>query len=670
MHFDLHEGSPVSEYSRVEIYGLDYDKLQTLSGSKTEFITAIDNAGFTGHKIARLEYSGTDLYKALSNKVPTDPTSGKSIFARENKWEEEEGVYNIADVIFTPLPAETPADYATSSDYYGWLPYQNAPEYILPYQHKIGTAWDSRQWYRDDSVPDKKICRHFYFDNGLNFTVEDRLACGYFGTDFVHLHTCGWYTDYTGANYTDSIPYALNDGSNYLTAGGYDTWHMFKMAISSTGSATSWDNTLTVGITFTASGVEYVGIAFVMMSGGADPYPTYINICAIDRDLVEDNVYGTGEVGQGSWGPTSDTGGGGGGYDDSSDNVGDGSAQDSADKASTMDSALSAVLGAGFALHQILTVYDTLKYFYKVLFKTGAGSYLDRFVQSAYDPTSAIVALHLLPSKLLNALATSSHITAAGYDISSQMQADSGGALQPSDVNFPDLDAVGYYYMDKVALSPFFDAYPDFAPYTKCYLHLPYIGVQEIDINKIQYGYIQVTYYCEAITGNVAAHVWCEDRQEHRQYCYICTGNAAYKMPIYNTGANAGAISSGIAAISSAISGNIGGVVMGLSGAALGAAQQSVQASGNFGGNTGAIGDTTVWLEIIRPQWVQPEKYQKLKGLPSWVSGTISNAGNGNQLNGYTVISDIDLENVDATDWEKSEIIRLLRSGIRINGDL
>lgn len=679
MHFDLHEDSPVSEYSRVEIYGLDYDKLLTLAGTRTErfnnFISPTPPE-YLNYKLGYLYYNGPDLYKALSNTVPTDPEIGGCIFNRKNYMEDNGTGYVQHDAQLVPIDSE-PDDYHTSVHYYllelanvdigGNIVTAAFPQWVatdpdFPYD-------SSKQYYRDEAEPRKRLARKFYFDSGIGIALHDFIGHNYWGT--IALYGYGLWVS------TDNNTYAYR---NYFFGQGVNRYKSatdafeLGLGVARYGSSNVDSGHVMIGITFTKNDVEYVGFAVVEFSGGTDPYPTALHCHVIPREMVADNVYGTGEVGQGSWGPTSDTGGGGGSFDDTSDDAGDGEAQTTQDTQTAMNNAVSDCIVAGFQLHQLLTTSDYITPFYKVLFKTGTGSYLERFYQSAYDPTRAIVAFHKLPQALIQyrksgGSVVSSHVTAAGYDISQQMYTDSGGSLN---VDFPELEPIGSLYLGKIDFTqPYFDAFPDFAPYTKMYLHLPYIGVQEIDANKCMYGELSVSYYCEAITGNVAAHVWCKDKKGHSQYCYVCTGNAAYKLPVYSTGAGEGAIASGMAAIASAFSGNFAGAAMSGVSAALGAMQQSVQSSGSFGGSFGAISDETCWLEIVRPVWIQPDKYQKLRGLPSWVSGTIGNPGDGNQLNGYTVIPYIDLDGVaGATDWEKQEISRILSTGIEINGEL
>lgn len=679
MHYDLHEDSPISEYSRVEIYGLDYDTLITLSGTRNEaFNNFVTPAGFTQYGLCRLRYTGTDLYKALSNTVPTDPDQGGCVFNRQCCVEDVGGGYMQKDITLTPISNTQPDDWGTNIHYYRLKPetltIDGTPSSaFLPEWIHLGDGFNPNdQYYLDESPADKRLARHFYFDSGVNVILVDAMAMDF---GYTAIYTAGLWISYYKSKNGGAAPYCLNDGNSIIMANYNYDWagqYQLDQNINKALTANVDENIVYIGITLTRNGVEYVGFALVKFSGGVDPYPVEIDITAVSRDMIADNVKGTGEIGKGSWGPTSDTGGGGGSFDDTSDDVGDGSATDTANTQSDMQNAIADCVVTGFALHQLLTTSDYITPFYNVLFKTGAGSYLERFYQSAYDPTRAIVALHKLPQKLIQYHGNpviNSHITAAGYDISQQMYTDSGGSLT---VDFPELMPIGALHMDKVDLTAYFDAFPDFAPYTKAYLHLPYIGVQEIDINKIQYGGIQVSYYCEAITGNVAAHVWCNDRAGHHRYCYVCTGNAAYKLPVYSSGAGEGAISSGIAAIASAFSGNWAGAAAAGINSALGAMQQSVQSSGNFGGSFGVLGDEVCWLEIVRPVWIQPDKYQKLRGLPSWVSGTIAEAGgDGSQLNGYTIIPYIDLDGVTgATDWEKQELARILAGGIEINGDL
>lgn len=675
MHFDLHEDSPTSEYSRVEIYGMDYDKLLTLSGTRLVQVNQIISpADFTAYKIAWIQYSGSDLYTALSNKIPTDPNDGGCVFNRQNVFEDfGGGFYLPAGVELSPLGSTQPSDWGTNQHYFSLeqrtVTVDGTPATImLPRWYRNIWFWDpNTQMYEDTSPKQKRLNRKFYFDNGAQVSVSS--MCGYYYNDFQTFNMIGYWADTIGRQngYDGAAPYGFTDAGGVWITSGAAVWDYISLSqFNNISDAAVYDNRVVIGIWFEVSGEEFVGFAVVHFSAGA---PDRIDLAAISRAAVADNVKGTGEIGKGNWGPTSDTGGGDGDYDSSSDDRGDGSAADTTSTETAMNSAVSPVIAAGFRVHQLQTTSDAMGYFYGAIFKTGAGSYLERFYQSAYDPTSAIVALHLLPQNLVNLdSGTTSHVTAAGYDISQTMHTDSGGTLN---VNFPDIvQPICGYYVGKVDFTKYFGAYPDFAPHTKMYLHLPYIGVQEIDVNQVQHGSLAVSYYCDAISGSVSAHVWCNDREGKHTYKYVCTGNAAYRLPIYSNGANSGAISAGIGAIASAFGGNIFGTISAGVAAGLGAMQQSVQATGSFGGELGALGDPVCWLEIVRPAWVQPSNYQLLNGLPSYVSGTISDPGDGNQLNGFTVIPYINLDNLTCTEEEIKEIAQLLAQGIDINGDL
>ena len=66
-------------------------------------------------------------------------------------------------------------------------------------------------------------------------------------------------------------------------------------------------------------------------------------------------------------------------------------------------------------------------------------------------------------------------------------------------------------------------------------------------------------------------------------------------------------------------------------------------------------------MYITRPRQNVPADYGKIKGYPSNITTQLKN------LNGYTVIDEIHLENMSATDDEIEEIETLLKQGVIIN---
>ena len=84
----------------------------------------------------------------------------------------------------------------------------------------------------------------------------------------------------------------------------------------------------------------------------------------------------------------------------------------------------------------------------------------------------------------------------------------------------------------------------------------------------------------------------------------------------------------------------------------------SVEKSGALSGTGGMMGVQTPYLILTRPRQALPERQNAFTGYPSFITELLGN------LQGYTEVEEIHLENVPATDGEIAEIIALLKGGV------
>lgn len=369
----------------------------------------------------------------------------------------------------------------------------------------------------------------------------------------------------------------------------------------------------------------------------------------------------------GEWGDPTQRAGGQGTHTASSDSRGDRAGTTVRDIMSDRNDALALAFDTPFMrtyTFDNLTSAQIAEIF-AILYGT---DYWSMYQNQMLNPLSSIVAFHLIPSTLRGSNLTLEDLVIGPKNISAAMT----GTPQVTKIKQVKWYHIGSVDMTDVLL-PYFDAYPDFAPYTDIILHLPYIGDIKIDVNAVMYGALSVEYACDNVSGNVAAWIYCEDRypspQTHKQYKYIATGNCAYSIPLFaqsQNGLDVGKIiGSGIGIVGGAAAGNLAAAVSGA--VSLGSALYehsrapiSTQSTGGSSGNVSILGDTDVWIEVIRPQWIQPESYQQLVGIPSGISGTLSDIN----ASGRVVCSDIETDGITATEPELREIERLLMSGI------
>jgi hypothetical protein len=243
----------------------------------------------------------------------------------------------------------------------------------------------------------------------------------------------------------------------------------------------------------------------------------------------------SGGGGENHWGPISIPGGGSGSFEISKqDSRGDPDGHAVADRAGDIRSALDPFFTGsnGLKLHQLLSA--AIPDIYALLYADTSGAFLRRYEQSMYNPLSAIVSVHLLPEKLVHLTGSNSDLTASGYNISQNLPTPQTFPIVSSIGSYPKKDGSTYGTgLDSFDFEAYFDAFQDFAPYTQVRLHLPYCGVIDIDTDAVMHGKLQVSYICDAISGNVAAYVWCQDKDGRSTYSYVATGNAALSLPMF-----------------------------------------------------------------------------------------------------------------------------------------
>lgn len=407
--------------------------------------------------------------------------------------------------------------------------------------------------------------------------------------------------------------------------------------------------------------------------GGSILQEAIINAITLDFWQPEGQV--------GNWGADSGIEGGEGTFTDPSDTSGSKDGSDAADRADTINRGSSGFLGGagayGYTLWSGVSVPTLCA---ELFFAGGTGSTMSKifeaYKQSMFNPLSAIISVHQITSSFVLHDGVTANFTAAGYKFIFD------GTAHGS-------ESVAVHHVGAFDLGKYFDAFPDFAPYTTAKLYLPYIGYIDIDINLIQHGWIAVDYLCDMINGNVTAYVTCSDKNGCQYIAYTATGNCAFSVPLYSSGnaieslgkvtqsvvstigmaasvPTAGASVAAADIVSAAAQGAAVGAVGGYS--ALSEAKQSPTISGAFGGGASRIGNLDCFLMIQRPQWINSPDYVRLCGLPSEMSGTINlNNVTLSSYSGFLKCRSIDTSGISgATDAELAEIESLLTGGIHI----
>lgn len=269
-------------------------------------------------------------------------------------------------------------------------------------------------------------------------------------------------------------------------------------------------------------------------------------------------------------------------------------------------------------------------------------NFLDNFLKIFQNPMDAIIGLHILyatpPTNgrddiivgYLNS-GVQSKIVSKQYT-----EFDCGTVIVPE------------YYGNAV----------DYAPYTKVYCYLPFVGIVPIKTDDVMGKTVNIKYGVDVLTGTCLATITVT-KNDKSIAMYTFTGNCAVQLPL-SGGNYARVITSLVGIVGGAVVGGAVGAI-GAVGSALGA-KLDVQHSGSIGSNAGAMGIRNPYLIITRPSSYDADSYNDFYGFPSNKTVLLSSC------KGYTRIKDVHVDNISvATENEKTMIENLLKNGVIIN---
>lgn len=247
------------------------------------------------------------------------------------------------------------------------------------------------------------------------------------------------------------------------------------------------------------------------------------------------------------------------------------------------------------------------------------------------------------------------------------------------------------------AIPEYYGNYLDYSPYSKAHVYLPFIGVQELNVDDIVGHAVNITYRIDEYNGSCIAMITVAkttevngETVEYRNTMYQFSGNCAVELPIsggsqasikaglmmanaYQTAANISAGANLIGGVGSLIAGNIGGAISGIGGAASSYAfgqanalshmlsgKSTVQKSGQFGSSYGAMGIKNPFITITRPKQIQVPNYNDLYGYPAHKMVTVG------ACTGFLRCREVHVISPTASDEEKALIESLLKSGVYV----
>ena len=251
----------------------------------------------------------------------------------------------------------------------------------------------------------------------------------------------------------------------------------------------------------------------------------------------------------------------------------------------------------------------------------------------------------------------------------------------------------------------YYGNYLDYSPYSKAYIYLPFIGIQEVSVDDIVGHAVNITYRIDSYNGSCIALVTVA-KMGYSNTVYQFNGNCSVELPIaggsqasikagymmaaaqQQAAAIAGnaAMKAGVASaigngVGSLLGGHIGGAISGaVSPIASGMAQakqqeayananalqsvvtakSSVQHSGSFGASYGAMGFKKPYIIIQSPIQVKVTNYNLEYGFPAHKYVRVGDC------EGFLRVREVHVESSTATDDEKALIEQMLKSGVYV----
>lgn len=219
-----------------------------------------------------------------------------------------------------------------------------------------------------------------------------------------------------------------------------------------------------------------------------------------------------------------------------------------------------------------------------------------------------------------------------------------------------------------ISLNEYYGGFPDYN--NEYLLYLPYIGYQPIRVDDFMDADIHVKYWCSAFSGACQCFV-AREKDNHRKILYTFTGNCLTQFPISgsNYAQNKLAQSTGIMQTIASI--GKGALVGGVIGGALAGAydqynQTLAQPKPEYNHSNGMSSDGGIF-NIRKPYLIEtspivnsPANYKHMVGIPSQIYDVLGN------LEGYTEVSAINLDSINASKSEKDNLMSILKSGFYI----
>ena len=204
----------------------------------------------------------------------------------------------------------------------------------------------------------------------------------------------------------------------------------------------------------------------------------------------------------------------------------------------------------------------------------------------------------------------------------------------------------------------------DYTPYVSIQLYLPFIGIVEVDPDEFMNGSMKIVYSIDIYTGSCLAKIFATRSPDMPTdtLIYTYTGVAAQRLPLTSSNFSgalnsivgaAGGIAKGVA------TGGAVGIINGVTsvGHSLSHEMVHVAHSSELSSNAGIMAPREPFLIITRRKSYDANSYNQLYGYPTNKTVFLGNCS------GFTRVKACLLKS-SATELEKSELIKLLKTGV------
>lgn len=304
----------------------------------------------------------------------------------------------------------------------------------------------------------------------------------------------------------------------------------------------------------------------------------------------------------------------------------------------------STVINTGF-----ITLYDANIYDLNDLASylwSANGLDLETFKKIFADPISAILGLSIFPC--------SPEITTQDVNVILG-NIDTGVGMRKVTNQYRRYD------MGTLNLNEYWGGYLDYSPYTSVEIYLPYIGTRTLNADDVMGKALHLVYNIDFLSGSCCAIL-----EVGGTVLYQFMGQCSCPVPV--TGRDMTNLVNGVMSVVGAGVGTLvatGGNAALAGASAIGSlashvtsSKPKIEKSGAMGGMGGMLGVRKPYLVVTRPRQALPASQNTYTGYPSYMTCMLGD------LIGFTVMETVHLQDMSATDEEKAEIDRLLKSGV------